>query len=647
MVKLLSEFWRYYDNRLLFTTNYQTMSYIIPFAFIATLFFMFSLFIGEFFLNKFSKFSSNDITNLPHFSSSLGVVLSVSIFSLFYSSFQTVNMLAILLIFVFFIKKISYSSRKINNKRILTNSVIFSGLFIVVSFFHLVLTKDNLDIFFYGGMASNGLYETGVENFYGYYNEYLPADIANRTMPYHYFELWMVVLFKQFPMGYSFAMVLKYLVYPFLETLIIYSFYFILKSRKLKVNLFTFIPVLLATLFPLTLVLGFFNTTWAAFNFDFWSYPNFILYSFILVNALTFFAKNDFKNGLFILLFLPIISITTAPAILTTVFVVSLCFYLTKVFNLKEAGFLLLSSSLLAIGILLFYKVTGGSIDSIAPSSEHWVLKYKNAWKAIVYILGVINSIIVLFLLLLSYFNKKVKILNSTVVNKILFICFVSVSSGVFIYQLAFYIENTYQFVYVGYSLVFNLFILILLTGLYSLSKIKCLSYVLLIISFSTFLVKISKVSFKDVRISEFNYFEDKEIVSTESELNLILNKKGKVIVVLSKDNLPYIRSFSYRVPMSGLFFLGDYKIITMVDENILYTPVKGRQYDIGYDRAKIANSILPKEWFNLNNIDSIAAREKVMFIAIPKGDSEVRSMVNLPVKDSLVMSNYQLLFLE
>jgi hypothetical protein len=458
--------------------------------------------------------------------------------------------------------------------------------------------------------------------------------------------MWLTVLFKQFPINFSFLMVLKYLVYVFLETYIVFALYSLLKSLKFKINLLFYIPIILVTAFPLNLVLGVFNNSWHDFYFSFWHYPNFILYSFILINVLTLFLNNNFKSGLIIILLLPVISITTAPAILTTVFIVSVLFFYFKVFNFKELLFVSLSSVVLAILILLFYKITSSPIEAYIENDTPLLLRYKNAWKAVLYILGIVNVIIFIFLGILSFYNKKIKALDNSIFNKLLLICMLTVSSGVFLYQLAFYVENSYQFVYVGYSLVFLVFALLILKGFFSKSKLKYLSYLIVAFSAGHLFYNTPNFDFKDIRFSEFSHYEEALIERTK-KTELILNQKRKVIVVLTEETLPYIRSFSYRVPMSGLFFLGDYKIITMVDEDILYTPVKGRKFDIGYDRAKIANSILPKEWLNLNNIDSIVAREKVMFIAIPKGNAIIRKTILTPVKDSLTISNYKLLILE
>ena len=624
------------------------MSYMLSFAFIASLFFLISLLVGELLLSKFSNNKISQINDSPHFSAFLGVILIVSAFSIYYTGFKTINLFAVLLIFFYFFYNFKYNKKiKIKLKTTLVTTLTFSVLFLLVSFFHVYATKEELDVLFYGGMLSNGLFENGVENYYGYYHEYLSSSLANTTTPYHYFEMWMTVLFKQYPLSYSFIMVLKYLVYPFLETLIIMSLFYILKSLKLKVNLLVYIAVLFLTIFPLKLILGVFNNSWAAFNFDFWNYPNFILYSFVIVNSLTLFLRNDFKNGLFILLILPIISITTAPAIFTTVFLSAIYLYITKEFTFKNMLLIVISSSILALSIGLFYKITGGPIEPYVSSSDHWAIKYRKAWKAIVYILGTVNITILVFLILLSYYNKKIGLISFNLINKILIICFIAVSSGVFIYQVVFYIDNTYQFVYAGYSLVFNTFILIVLIGLFSLSKIKYLSYVFIGISFIIFIYTLPSIYIKDIRISEFNHFEESELDGSEDKLNLILEKKGKVIVVLNKEILPYVRSFSFRVPLSGLFFLGDYKVITMVDHKVLYSAQEGRVYDANYDKARMFNEKLPQDWYDLTKIDAVAKDENALFIAIPQNDNLIRSKIHLPIVDSMLISKYKILFIK
>lgn len=625
------------------------MSYILPFAFLATIFFMLSLIIGDFLLKKVTKTSSNEITVLSHYSSFVGVILLVSFFSLFYSGFKTVNVFAIMLMLVYFVLNFNKNNlkRKVDFKNILKKTLTFFILFIIVSIFHVFAAKEELDVLFYGGMLSNGIHKTGVESFYGYYNEYLSPDLIDKVNPYHYFEIWMTVMFKQLPLGYSFIMVLKYLVYVFLETYIVMSLYALLRYLNLKVNWLTYLFIIIASIFPLKLVLGFFNNSWAPFQFDFWNYPNFILYTFIIINSLTMLIKDDFKNGLFILLFLPVISITTAPSILATVFMMAFYLYFTKKFSLKDLIFLNVTSVILAVLILAFYKLFGGTIEPFINNNDHWVLRYKNAWKAIVYILGVVNITILVFLILVGKFNNRLNVISSRILNKILIICFLAVSIGIFMFQLVFYIDNSYQFVYAGYSFIFIVFVLLILVGIYSETRMKYLSYGLLLTSFLFFGYNIPSKKLSDIRVSEFNYFEKCEINNSKKELDLIFNKKGKVIVVLNEETLPYVRCFNFRVPLSGLFFMGDYQIITMVDKKIMYNPVEKRVYDAGYDKAKIGNSKMPKEWFNLEKIDEVATKNEALFIAVPLRDKKIRSKVGLQITDSLIISNYKLLFLK
>jgi len=391
----------------------------------------------------------------------LGLIGLVCLYSLYKSGFRTINLFAFILIFGYCIlnrKNNSFDPRKI-----------FSGIsikpYLYVFFTTAVITFLGVAYTYKGGIdddivlyvnIARELGFSGKENLFNYFNRFDEVG----TMPYHYLEMWLgALLFKLKWFGLSNAIVFRYGCYGILRTLAITGFLALIESIK-KIKIYDGLFAVLFILFNTLFITELFNPSWGI-QTSLWLRPNMIIYYIFLFAFFTLVIYKNYSQALLIILLLTIASGPTSPAVYFALFtgLVFLCFInrkdkVQRLFYLKWLAVVIF----FALSILLFYKITGVKTVKYPQfeSAEEILIYTKTIWKAIVGFLITLPLrafaiiAIPLFLILLV-FNKSSFLLLKNNASTIIFSLLLA-GCGIFIFQLTTFMDNTYQFPYVGYA---------------------------------------------------------------------------------------------------------------------------------------------------------------------------------------------------
>lgn len=621
------------------------MSYLLVYPIIGTLFFLVSSVIGTVLFHAVLNNNKNSffVTIISPF---IGVSLIISLFSLAYSSFISINIFIVLLLFCLFI--LNFSRDKINLelkifKNVLRNSFKFFLLFFIIigiSVYYDYTDILNSDFLFYSGVVADGLRETGVENVYGYFNNHISGDVFKVT-PYHYFEFWMVALFKKITAGYTSVIILKYLVYVFFKTFFVLGVYNLFRYFKPKLS-FWFILIILATTYiPIDPFFKLFTNGWDI-HASFWERPNFLPYLFIIVSAFPFLVEKKYVNFSLVLLFLPIVSLTAAPVVFSSNFVFLLVFFWLKKLTIKDLVTSMTITVVLAFLIMVFYYALGEKSIS-ALESEFSIFEYfKTSWKAMIYYIVTLLTISLTPLLIFGYLNfKYIKIISFI---DIFLYPFLLISSGILIFQLLFFIDNSYQFAYIGYTFLYVIIIVVIIGGLLVSNKLKYLFYVFPIIGLISFILNFNPIQTSNISLHNF-YLVEKKILSN-SDFSKLRNG-GTALVLMGKEDiegvLPKKRQLLTNLPFSSLLYLGDYKIIPVIDSNLLYLPLNNK--DESFKKAHDFNDRLPFHWKSLDYINEVILEEEISLIVFSKNDTEMRERIKIFATDSIDVGERRILF--
>lgn len=294
---------------------------------------------------------------------------------------------------------------------------------------------------------------TGNENAFQHYNN--QATYFQGTYPYHYFELWLTnLLFKLNPF-ISTVVVTKYISYPLLKTLGIWGIWAILKDRDK--NQFYLIPfIALLSTIPLHQILDLAGNSWGIYT-DIWIRPNFITYFLFLIPTIFFIQNKQFYTLIIWLIFLPLVSTTTAPAIYASLIVFIAMLRLKKKLTIKQtaqlASIVILSAGL----ILLFYLLTSSILSSSADNPKGTVsllATITKLWKAIIFMSITLSLRVALFAGIitgLAYLFFKNNVVHFKTLLHFSIVSFVLSLMGILVFQILPTVDNTYQFPYVGY----------------------------------------------------------------------------------------------------------------------------------------------------------------------------------------------------
>ena len=532
-----------------------------------------------------------------------GIVCIVTIYALISTKGKTINLAFIFLFLAYYSNRFFEKSKyRLYSKESIKNAIvsfwqkcgdkkylIYLSYALIASLliaFSSILLNHNTsidnDIIFYTKIAEN-LGRTGLENIFHYYNN--DYKDFNGTSPYHYFELWLSSLIFPFFKGiFSNIIILKYLIYTVLKTVLVLGLLSIVETIK-KITL----PDLLITVF-LTFTSFLFLTeigsnSWILYG-NFWLRPNLIMYFLFLIPALIYFNKKNYKEALFFLLCLPIVSIATAPAIFSGLILILLLAVFFNAENKKVYYQMLLLTFLIIGFIFLFYFLTGVKADVLKTDNKNiseLIIHNLDIWKAIIgTTISLAFRVIILLalpvlLVLLFAKNKKSNFQHNLL---LVFFAIIITYSGIIIFQLTTSIDNTYQFPYVGFALCYliNLYMICIL--IYSFEK----GYKKVL--FLAFLIPLSSLTFLDHMnfnmelrsLKEFNLkrFGVSNSFSEAIEHYIIENPSAKGGFMFSKRDIAIIsvgqrHSLTYTLGNYISFLSSNTHLTSLTDPDILY----------------------------------------------------------------------------
>lgn len=317
----------------------------------------------------------------------IGLTLFILTVSIGFTGFKTIN-LAFLPVFAFLVFEFRKGSSEVklqdgfdhisffNWKEIL--ELIAAGfVFYNIRYFLLfdlsgVPLNAHEDYVFYA-KSSIFIVENGVENYL--FNFVFPS--AQGTYPYHYFELWFNGAISYF-LSEAALSVLVLVTYPVLTLLTWYVFLSI-AERFVVVT----IPVMLYSglflfftgyLLPLLNSISFFNSA-NTFLVNPVTYPKLLtIYIFLGLSTL-FFLYRKFNLGIYSMAVLPVIFISTAPVVFTSIILLNLCLFFMLPQNRKAIVKLSIHVFLIALFIGVFYLLFVETEKSFHSSGGNSLVK--------------------------------------------------------------------------------------------------------------------------------------------------------------------------------------------------------------------------------------------------------------------------------
>jgi hypothetical protein len=380
-----------------------------------------------------------------------GSIALVSLYASIVSKGRTVLILSFL-VFVFL--RIVNPAKNDSSKKYLKTSlkegvllVIPFLLFLVLVFLQLLYTaSDHLepDILFYAKIAEF-ISLTGENKFHGFYDS---NNDFRGMVPYHYFEMWFVNLFNAIS-NYTSIILLKYFAYPFFKAIAAFGMIsLVLSKASFYRTLLVSILIVFGLFIPIEPLLNITNAGWFGYG-NIWLRPNLIFYILFTIPAFYYVLKRQYRYALVVSLFVPIVSITTAPSF----FLVYGFFSIWLIWKSRNNNFL----SILLIGIInasliiVFYVAAGSPLRLFEHPS--WSVMISEQILILEAIIGTVFylSLQVLFvsvILGLGIIKFKAQF------RPLIAIAALTSLFGIILFQLFPLIDNTYQFPYFGYALL-------------------------------------------------------------------------------------------------------------------------------------------------------------------------------------------------
>lgn len=427
------------------------------------------LFSPLFFNNKKDKVFFNFLNEVL-----VGLILIIFLYSIIVSGFKTINLIGLILIVSYVIlnlKNITWTwnfSLNKDNLKVVLSSLFFILVTTLISYLYPYKGQIDEDIVQYVNI-SRELNFSGIENIFTYFNSFKSIGL----MPYHYFEMWFgSILFKLNFFNFSDAVVFRYCSYSILKSICLLGFLAFVELIK-KIKIYDIFIVVFLFLFNSLLFTSIINDSYPLHT-SVWLRPNLITYYLFLFPVFILFRYGYRKLSILFLFLIVIASTVTAPSVIPTFFTISILGYFFNKKNKSHAFKLSLLILFFSISVLFFYKIFGHSSEEVSKiSSLADLYTYTlSIWKAIIFYLLTIplRTIGIIFpslILLLFYKQDFLHILRKNLVPisfSILLFVF-----GLLFFQLTTFMDNTYQFVYIGYcslTIITYLFLyqLILLT---------------------------------------------------------------------------------------------------------------------------------------------------------------------------------------
>ncbi|MGZ3861845.1 MAG: hypothetical protein ACXVPN_07665 [Bacteroidia bacterium] len=378
------------------------------------------------------------------------------------SGFRTINLIAFLLLAGYGI--LSSRGNQLDYKKEVRPITItpylyafFSTVLItIISVIYSFKGSIDEDVTFYVNVAEE-LGTMGHENIFHYFNQY--ENWGN--MPYHYFELWLgSLLFKTNILSVSNGIIFRYGCYAILKTLAVLGLLGLVETIK-KIKPIDILFAVLFLLFNSLYITELFNSPWAL-QTSMWLRPNLIPYYVFLFPFFMLLWYKNYSGSLLIILLMSIMVGPTAPAVYSAASALLILLVLANRKNKEQRTRYLIWFSIVictAVMVSLFYKITGSdkTVWNPTASSSKDILKHTlHIWKAIVFMIVTLpiramSMFLIPILSILIVFRKSSWAIIKRNSLLIVFTLLLTVSAIV-IFQLATFMDNTYQLPYVGYS---------------------------------------------------------------------------------------------------------------------------------------------------------------------------------------------------
>jgi len=528
------------------------------------------------------------------------IVLGAIIFTVFTAIYQTkgytILVLFFLLLFYFIYEKqlllrrikvseiFVFTSIKFNVLLVFIPALLFFSweAFFVFKSGEFNYIISHIDYQYYSEL-SESMFLTGDENVFGF-NPILIADYKGVT-PYHYFDMWFVSgvsnLFSSInivtymTVGYPIFYLISYLgfcaiwenygVVRIQEK--VFSFFF-LGVGSISFLFYDKIPYLLSSspinVYPIEIVCR-----------------KYIIYYPFVIASFLFFYNKKYSLAIIALLALPIISIGSAPGVLSGIILFSIVGVILKRLEKRLAFKISAYSFLFLFSIACFYLFSPKPSLEIDNFKEVMNLKTWlsfDSYKTIlnIYVVTIFQYIIYYlpFILLLTLFSSSVranlfKIKTISIPSLFLICVFIaSLSSWAFLNLLG----NASQFFSNGVSVVLNVWIVAGLIYVRSVIKKKRLYLVVL------FLILIPNFYYsysKNENMLSVNY-EDRFVLKVNSEINLIDKRVVNGGVIFSKiemENLTFLRRKAFHVFPSAYYTNYAEKTVNIENLSVLDAP--------------------------------------------------------------------------
>ncbi|NLG04934.1 MAG: hypothetical protein GX567_14045 [Clostridia bacterium] len=585
--------------------------------------------IGNLFINLIARdkiLTPKDI----FFSTYWGIILIVSSVAIYATNISTVFIVIIIptaFLSLYHIPSIKSISAKSWYKNICITIPIFLIFSLVSQLLPYSWSIEN-DINFYS-QVSQSLINSGIENTFHYFNEYIDDSVGNNA--YHYFELWFNgIISLPLERYFSNLLLLKHFTYPFFITLIAIGLFSIITNLALSSqNLFSLLLIVSLLFVNLSSLINFENTAWDILHSVF-DRPNFIFYFYGLIPATYVFMQGENYSAFFgYIVILPILSITTAPSIFLSA--ILFAFYLRTNKLLMPKQFLKIVGVISAVAgsIVCFYGITGSSVDSQlsqGASMSNLLHTAIQLWKAI------IQQIVILsfksLVLLIIPLGIGVFLIKNNYPNFIHLAVFALLTnfSGILVFQVLPTTTNTYQFAYMGYVTIFLVLILsiLLVSSFFSIRQnILLLTTILtlaIIFNANNFRLPEWSKSIEDNFISLRGY-ESNTIQEIKSELTYHKEKHPKKIgflIVKERTISPnHKHSLTYQYGNEILIYMNNMHFLPLTPPELLY---QDSNQTSKYERAKGFNDKLTfyKHFDSTNStgyINQFIKDENILFI--------------------------------
>ena len=441
-------------------------------------------FVGNFL--SVSGFNDNLESGIQKFfiSSLIGSIACVGLYAIISTQFQTIFLIAFIILGFLWLRQ-GYIP-KVRNEHLYLKKFDWKLIFSLSLMFVLTLSldlffsaADNLetDLLFYAKI-SEYLHVSGENKFHGFH---LENSKFEGIVPYHYFEFWYVNCFQRFT-SLTAPIVLRFVAYPLFKSYVALGIMSLVHKGSNKGGRLVIAGLLtsLILLVPIEPVLNTLNSGWGGHG-NVWQRPNLIFYALFSLPVLIFIRHRSWLLAVIFSLFIPLISITTAPSYFVGVGLVLLYLGIVKKHRI---WFQFLSMPILtAAGILAIYFLFGCEFKLF----EHppWIELMQSQFAIIKAIIGtafwLLSQVIIvcvgLFILCVVTDNRKW--LNAVLLAGVF------TMAGVVLFQLTPLIDNTYQFPYFGYALL-NLVLCLIILEILLNGKVAQRLFMLL---FSLFIV--------------------------------------------------------------------------------------------------------------------------------------------------------------